>query len=113
LSLALFEDNRFLFLGDLEKSEIRQIVDELDQKNRRSFYVFIAPHYGTHWDNSLRRIKCAYSIISNGSKLWQRMKPNFKEISEKSLATCVNGDLLIPLYPPIMPWWRTPWWFFY
>lgn len=95
LSLAFFEDNRFLFLGDTESSEIRQIVDELKSLGRENFYIFITPHHGTHWHNSLRRIRCIHSITSNGSKLCSKMKPQFKEISERSLATFANGDIIL------------------
>jgi len=99
LSLALFEDNRLLFLGDTENFEIKQIVDDLKSKGRKNFYIFITPHHGTHWDNSLQEIKCIYSITSIGSKLCSKMMPNFKEISKMSLATHINGDIMIPLYP--------------
>ena len=101
LSLALFEDNRFLFLGDAENFEIRQIVNDLKSKGRKNFYVFITPHHGTHWDNSLREIECIYSITSNGNKLYSRMKTHFKEIAKRSLATYVNGDIMIPLVVPL------------
>ena len=114
LSLALLEDNRILFLGDLENFEIRQIVDDLKTRGRTNFYTFITPHHGTHWDNSLYEIRCIYAIASNGKKLCSKMKPHFKEISERSFATHVNGDLI---GPPMLPLrkllWYIPWWFFY
>lgn len=110
LSLALFEDDRFLFLGDTENHEIKQIVGYLKSKGRKNFYIFITPHHGTHWHNSLREIKSIYSITSNGSKLCSKMKPLFKETSKRSLATHVNGDIVMPIYP-IGGFWRVlPWW---
>ncbi|MDH5733057.1 MAG: hypothetical protein OEY88_04660 [Candidatus Bathyarchaeota archaeon] len=96
LGLALFEDNRLLFLGDTEKSEIKQIVDGLKSRTRKDFLIFIPPHHGTHWHSSLGQMRCIYSIASNGKKLCSKMNPHFKEISEKSLATFVNGDIIIP-----------------
>ena len=96
LGLAFFEDNRFLFLGDTENFEIKQIVDDLKSKGRRNFYIFITPHHGTHWNNSLYKIRCIYSISSNGNKLCSKMSPHFKEISKISLATWTNGDIIIP-----------------
>jgi len=109
LSLALFEDNRFLFLGDAENFEIKQIVCDLKSKGREDFYVFITPHHGTHWNNSLRQIKCVYSVTSNGSKLCSKMKTQFKEISNRSLGTFTNSDIMIALHPvivspPMIPW---------
>lgn len=96
LGLAFFEDNRFLFLGDTENFEIKQIVDDLKSKGRRNFYIFITPHHGTHWNNSLYKIRCIYSISSNGNKLCSKMSPHFKEIAKISLATWANGDIIIP-----------------
>ena len=109
LGLALFEDNRLLFLGDTEKFEIKQIVIDLRSMGRKNFHIFLTPHHGTHWHSSLRQIRCIYSIASNGRKLCSKMKPHFKEISEMSLATFVNGDIVMPNFQmkrfwPILPW---------
>jgi glyoxylase-like metal-dependent hydrolase (beta-lactamase superfamily II) len=95
LSLALFEDERFLFLGDAGNFEIKQIVNDLKSRNRENFYIFITPHHGTYWSNCLREIRCTYSISSNGSKLGPKMKPHFKKISKISLATWINGNIMI------------------
>ena len=43
LSLALFEDNRLLFLGDTENFQIKQIAEDLKSKGRENFYIFITP----------------------------------------------------------------------
>lgn len=48
LSLALFEYNGLLFLGDLEKSEIRKVVNYLESVGKKRFYAFVTPHHGTH-----------------------------------------------------------------
>lgn len=101
LSLALFEHNRLLFLGDLESFEIREVVNYLESTSKKKlFYVFVTPHHGTHWDNCLKKINCTYSIASNGSKLYSRMRPEFKGISIISFATYVNGDIVVPLFWP-------------
>ena len=109
LSLALFEDNRFLFLGDTENFEIRQIFNDLKSQGRKNFYVLITPHHGTHWDDSLREIKCIYSISSNGNKLCPKIKTHFKEISKRSLTTYINGDIMITTFPLKRFWWIIPW----
>jgi len=99
LSLSLFEDNRLLFLGDTEGFEIKQIVDYLKSINRKKFYVFVTPHHGTHWDNSLEEIGTIYAITSNGEKLSSKMVSNFKQTSKMSFATWVNGDIVVPVFP--------------
>lgn len=93
LCLAFVEDNRFLFLGDTEDFEIKQIVDDLRAKGRENFYIFITPHHGTHWHDSLREIRCIYSLSSNGKVSYLKFKHQFKEISQRSFATFVNGDI--------------------
>jgi len=110
MSLVLCEDNRFLFWGDVEGFEIKQIADELVSRSRKDFYVFIAPHHGTHWHSSLTNLRCIWSVASNGKKLFARMKP-FKFISQRSLVTFVNGEIIIPVYPLSGPWEVTSSWF--
>jgi|YelNatPaOPRAMG01_1025707.scaffolds.fasta_scaffold17110_4 beta-lactamase superfamily II metal-dependent hydrolase len=109
LSLSLFEDNRLLFLGDTEGFEIKEIVDYLKSINRRKFYVFITPHHGTHWHDSLKEIETIYAITSNGDKLCSKMIPDFKEISKMSFATWVNGNISVPIFSIR----RFPTWWFY
>ncbi len=108
LSLALFEDNRFLFLGDLNNYEIREVVGDLRSMSRTLFDVFITPHHGTRWDNSLNEIKTILSITSNGPELCSKIKRQFKKISKISLATYWNGDIRVPLshYGFRRLWWE-------
>ena len=110
MSLVLCEDNRFLFWGDVEGFEIKQIVDELVSRSRKDFYIFIAPHHGTHWHSSLANLRCVWSVASNGKKLFSRMKP-FKSISLRTLATFINGEIIIPIYPLPGLWGVTSSWF--
>jgi hypothetical protein len=93
LSLALLEDNRFLFFGDAENFGIRQIIDELETRRRQVFHVLVTPHHGTHWDKSLLKLKANYAITSNGKELCSRFRTEFKKISQRSLATFVNGNI--------------------
>lgn len=110
MSLALCENNRFLFWGDVDGFEIKQIADELMSRGRKDFYIFIAPHHGTHWHSSLTNLRCVWSVASNGKKLFPRMKP-FKFISKKALATYVNGEIIIPTYALSGLWEATSSWF--
>jgi len=100
LSLVLLErNNRFLFLGDIENYEIKEIINDLIMEEKKCFYILITPHHGTHWDNVLKEIRCIYSVTSNGNKLYARLKDGFKYISMVSFSTYVNGDIQIPMYP--------------
>jgi hypothetical protein len=89
--------NGLLFLGDLEHQEINEVVNSLIAADKKKFYTLVTPHHGTHWDNCLNNIECIYSITSNGRRLCSHIKPGFKDISKKSFATHVNGDIVIPL----------------
>ena len=96
LSLALVQDNRFLFLGDTEGREIRQIIEDLSSRRRSRFQVLIAPHHGTHWHRRLREIDCIYSVSSAGRRGIRKVNPIYKSISRISLCTYVNGDVIVP-----------------
>jgi hypothetical protein len=109
LSLAFFEDNRLLFLGDTEGSEIRQIIADLKGRHRRYFYALVTPHHGTHWHSGLKEIRCVYSINSVGRRLCSRLKSSFREIAEKSIATWVSGDIRVPALASGPLWRRAPW----
>jgi len=106
-SLALSEDNRFLFLGDLESHELKKVIADLTSASQKRFYVLIAPHHGTHWHNYLNKINCIYSLSSTGKKLASHMKSNYKSISRMPFCTYTNGDLIVPVLPT---WLRFPAW---
>lgn len=95
LSLVLLEDNIFLFLGDIEGFEIKQIVKDLISECRKNFYILITPHHGTHWHDSLRKINCIYSISSCGKKLYSKIKSQFRQISQKSFYTRTDGTIFL------------------
>jgi len=76
--------------------------------NKTRFCVLIAPHHGTHWDNSLGKIKCLYSISSCGRKLCSKVDPSLKKIAKRPLATYVNGDVIVSVFQEYAFWERTP-----
>jgi len=108
MCLAFFEDNRLLFFGDLEKHEIKKIVKELKSRDKTFFYVLVPPHHGTHWDDSLEEIRCFYSMSSCGRKLCSKVNPGLKKIAKRPLATCVNGDVTVPVFQRYAAWGQTP-----
>jgi ribonuclease BN (tRNA processing enzyme) len=99
LSLAFYESNNFLFLGDTENFEIKQIINYLLNRNCNEFYVLITPHHGTHWNKELYNIKCSCSISSNGKNLFSKMRTNFEEISAINLSTHIYGDINVNISP--------------
>ena len=106
LSLAFHEDNRFLFMGDLEGYEIRQVVADLLQKERNHFVVLITPHHGTHWQQDLGRLRAWWAISSVGDQLLRHVCPQFKSIARRSLFTHLSGDVEVPVQ---FRWSYDPW----
>jgi ribonuclease BN (tRNA processing enzyme) len=98
LSLAFHQDNRFLFLGDLEKHEIVKVVDYLLKEDIDHFVVMISPHHGTHWHKSLDRLHSRWVISSVGEGLFNHVAPGFKSMGDCHLITHWNGDIEVPLH---------------
>jgi hypothetical protein len=92
-SIAFHEDNRLLFLGDLESKEIESVAAELGKKRRTHFYTTITAHHGTHWHNTLSNVHTVYAISSVGSHRIANLKHEYKGIARRSLVTYANGDI--------------------
>lgn len=105
LSLAFHEDNKFLFMGDLEKHEIRHVVRTLADKQRDQFFVTITPHHGTHWHKDLRHIHTCCAVSSVGTRLFRHLSPEYKSMSDICLITHLNGDVEVPVF---FPTWYGP-----
>ncbi|HEV2197604.1 MAG TPA: hypothetical protein VGR55_18605 [Candidatus Acidoferrum sp.] len=93
MSLALYEDNRLLFLGDLEKHELKEVVKDLALKRRTNFLATVTPHHGTHWHSTLGQIQTHYAISSAGEKLIGHFCQEFKSFGAHCLVTHSNGDI--------------------
>lgn len=104
LSLAFHQDNRLLFMGDLETREIGNVVGNLVAEGRTNFVVTINPHHGTHWNDELRKLDGWWSISSVGGQYVQMVEPDFKSVFDNHWVTYLNGTLSLPLYRR----WRDP-----
>jgi len=114
LCLAFHEDNRLLFMGDLEYQEILQVVTELERKHRTHFAVIIAPHHGTHWHPALRRLTAHWVASSLGDRLIGNFRKELKSIGNICLATHTNGSIHVPGHfgdGPYVYSQRRPWLF--
>ncbi len=113
LSLAFHEDNKFLFMGDLEEHEIRHVVRILADKKRHHFFATITPHHGTHWHKDLRHIHTCCAISSIGAGLFRHLSLEYKSMSDICFITHLNGDVEVPVFFPTWygprPWryWST------
>jgi hypothetical protein len=96
MSLALHEDNRLLFLGDLEKHELKEVAKDLMLKRRTNFLATLTPHHGTHWHPTLGQIQTHYAISSAGEKLIKHFCPEFKAFGRNCLVTYSNGEIHVP-----------------
>jgi len=97
ISLAFKINNEFLFLGDLEKNELRRVMNKLD--GYYNYIILLNPHHGTHWQKNMNRLRVDYSISSVGHGLISKFEQNYKSISNKTLSTYCNGDIFISNLP--------------
>jgi beta-lactamase superfamily II metal-dependent hydrolase len=112
MSLAFHEDNRLLFMGDLEESEIQAVARQLDGNCSRRFHAMITPHHGTHWHDELRCVRCDWAVSSIGPRLLKNARPEYKSIAEITAHTHLAGDVVVhALLPPVRRHpWRYRWW---
>ncbi|TDA62590.1 hypothetical protein E0765_12345 [Sulfuricurvum sp. IAE1] len=82
LSLAFkSENNKILFLGDLETNQINRVCQSLSNKQ---FDVFITPHHGTHKGSSMNLLKIKVALSSVGSLYKGYFRnPDLKRITNK------------------------------
>jgi len=93
LSLALRQGRTLLFLGDCHPPEIRKIVSGLVFDRKLNFSAFLTPHHGTQWDKSLFNLRAETAISSVGQRLIQKLRAEFKDISDEARATYSDGDV--------------------
>jgi hypothetical protein len=115
LGMAMHDGNRLLFMGDAQGREIERIVQLLEDAKRLNFGTLIAPHHGTHWHDSMKKLRIGLAICSSGPLMGPRMVPGLKQIAETCAATWVNGDIVAPMSGSEL--WRDrrhhfdwPWW---
>lgn len=96
LSLSFLEDSaNLLFMGDLESKEIKVVINNVLNSNKRYFNIFLTPHHGTHWNRILLNLKCKYVVSSCGPKHYHNLRVEYDRISLKHRTTWQCGDLLL------------------
>lgn len=96
LSIAFRQDDNVLFLGDLEEEEIAIVVNELKEQKNEYYEILISAHHGTHWHDSLYKIKCDICLASLGGKtLRDCINYNYTKISNKFVRTDEWGDIRV------------------
>lgn len=99
LSVCLYRQGEFLFLGDLENADIKPCISDLLKKTSEIYVQnFIAPHHGTHWHNCLGKSVHAHNIlVSVGNRLQKKVhRPNYKGICKNLQITWEKGMLVEP-----------------
>jgi hypothetical protein len=95
LSLSFLEDNAdLLFMGDLESSDIRAVVNSVLNLNRRYFDIFVTPHHGTHWHRTLLNLRCGFAISSCGARHYRNLRSEYGRLSSSHRATQRCGDVV-------------------
>lgn len=93
-SVCLYCHHKFLFLGDLESSEINHCI-EFMKKEYQINHVnnLITAHHGTHWGDKLFDIYAKNIISSNGKKLVSHFEEKYEQIGNNIYSTYLNGNL--------------------
>lgn len=95
LSIAFKNADNLLFLGDLEKREIGQVVSELISKKDDYFDIVISAHHGTHFHKELLKINSDIVLASVGYKLKRYLKPEYRFVGNRFLNTFDLGDIVL------------------
>jgi ribonuclease BN (tRNA processing enzyme) len=93
LSLCLRIGKGMIFLGDLEKREIKNVVDPLIREKKK-YVTLITPHHGTHWDDSMASLNVRFAVSSLGEGL----KGNYRQdkIQSARRLDTLCGDVICP-----------------
>ncbi|SHF22674.1 hypothetical protein SAMN02745164_02043 [Marinitoga hydrogenitolerans DSM 16785] len=97
-SIGFYEGNKVLFMGDAEGYNIRHMVEYLKKENMDYFKYFIAPHHGTHWDDSLIDIIWDNLLVSKSGKYSLRKEyiRYSSNLFSKIFITEYFGDIILP-----------------
>ena len=94
LSICLYKKNEFLSFGDLESDDIKECTSQLTY-DKNSAYIpvkyFITAHHGTHYHEFCQYIKADYVISSNGSRMKNQFKSEYKNCGRYCHNTCDDG----------------------
>lgn len=94
LSIAFYQDNNVLFLGDLMSNELNHIIKDLRKDDKTNFNVIVAAHHGTHWGTEMNHLKCKNCLASVGDKLYKNVQnKEYRMISERVFKTVDSGEI--------------------
>ncbi|MBR4325523.1 MAG: hypothetical protein IKP73_08365 [Bacteroidales bacterium] len=85
-SVCLFKKGEFLFLGDLEKPELKACITDLAVKHYGKLKVkyLITPHHGTtnhYWSDIANYVEAEYVISSNGERGFEKYAEQYRELA--------------------------------
>lgn len=95
LSVAFKQNDRLLFLGDLEQEEIESVTKDLVSDGNTGFEIIVAAHHGTHWHDNLLKFQSDICIASVGGRLRTKIEPKYRSICDKFIKTDDWGDIFI------------------
>lgn len=97
-SVCLYREGDFLFLGDLEKIEVKLCLEQIVRDNngeKIKVKNLITPHHGSkrHYLKTIGDyISSDYVISSNGSEMYKEYKKEYCEISKYAHCTYIDHD---------------------
>ena len=83
ICVAFAIKDRLLFLGDIQGPRLAQVVSCVEEIGPVDFALWVAPHHGTTWHSSLRRLRAQSTIISVGHDLARKVKDPYRAVSKQ------------------------------
>ena len=95
LSIAFRQEDNVLFLGDLEKKELRCVSNNLKTQQQLYYDCLVAAHHGTHWHKAMKDLHCKVCLVSAGNSLVSKIKKEYKSISSSLYQTFFVNDIVL------------------
>lgn len=93
LGLAFCSGKNFLFLGDLDPTSMREVIDLLTHSRCTRFRSIVAAHHGTVWCDELLRLHARSVVVSVGNRLWRHIVSGLGLIAPRVRFTRLEGDI--------------------
>lgn len=92
LCLAFNQDNRFLFLGDLNAADIGRSVRYLSKRGHTEFSTILTAHHGTQSHPKLADLHAPWVISSAGEGDIQGLEEEWQDLFDRHWITHFSGD---------------------
>lgn len=98
MSVAFYDPDRILFLGDLKAGELRKVSKDLAALKQTYYDILIAPHHGTRYSTAMGDLEANWTVSSLGKENLPSIDTRIRDLGEQNWATYLDGDFTRPIY---------------